>query len=165
MLKLLRLQDAQELTQADFLVGLARLEKRAMFTFVSKLYQAEEKRHREPELRNEDRLVRDTALKSAVEVALVDPNLSIEHAKALMKQMADHVAELETRLIDYEDATQLFSPEDLPQAQADETNIWARFNAAVPKFMDVVINSSAPLRDPAFLEMAGTVDKKLIEQL
>ena len=79
--------------------------------------------------------------------------------------MSDNVTQLETRLIDYEDTTQLFSPEELPQAQADETNIWARFNAAVPKFMDVVINSSAPLKDQAFLEMASTVDKKLIEQL
>ena len=79
-----------------------------------------------------------------------------------MKQMADNVAQLETRLMDYEDTTQLFSPEELPQAQADETNIWARFNAAVPKFMDVVMDSSAPLKDLAFLEMASTVDKKLI---
>ena len=50
-------------------------------------------------------------------------------------------------------------------AQADETNIWARFNAAIPKFMDVVINTSAPLKDPTFLEMASSVDKNLIEQL
>ena len=102
-------------------------------------------------------------MQAAVNVALADPELTLEHAKALMKQMADNVAELETRLMDYEDTAQLFSPEDLPQAQADETNIWARFNAAVPKFMDVVINSSAPLKDQAFLEMAATVDKKLIE--
>ena len=79
--------------------------------------------------------------------------------------MSDNITELETRLIDYEDTTQLLSPEDLPQAQADETNIWARFNAAVPKFMDVVINTSSPLKDQAFLEMANSVDKKLIEQL
>ena len=56
-----------------------------MFTFVSKLYQAEERRHREPELKGEDRLVRDTVLKSAVEVALTDPDLTIEHAKSLIK--------------------------------------------------------------------------------
>ena len=118
-----------------------------MFTFVSKLYQAEERRHREPELKNDDRLVRDTLLKSAVEVAVGDPDLSAEHAKSLLKQQQDKIAELETRLIDYEDTTQLFSPEELPQAQADESNMWARFNAAVPKFMDVVINTSAPLQD------------------
>ena len=76
--------------------------------------------------------------------------------------MADNVAELEMRLMDYEDTSQLHSPEDLPQAQADETNIWARFNAATPKFMDVVIDSSAPLKDQTFLEMASAVDKKLI---
>ena len=56
-----------------------------MFTFVSKLYQAEERRHRQPNDKGEDRLVRDTMLKSAVEVALSDPNLSIEHAKTLIK--------------------------------------------------------------------------------
>ena len=61
--------------------------------------------------------------------------------------MQAKVEELETRLIDFEDSTQLFSPEELPQAQVDETNMWARFNAAVPKFMDVVINTSAPLKD------------------
>ena len=38
MITLLRLSDEQEISQADFLVGLARLEKRAMFTFVSKIY-------------------------------------------------------------------------------------------------------------------------------
>ena len=43
--------------------------------------------------------------------------------------------------------------------------MWARFNAAVPKFMDVVINTSTPLKDAQFLEMANSVDKKLIEQL
>ena len=85
MINLLQLADAQKLSQADFLVGLARLEKRAMFTFVSKLYQAEERRHREPDLKTPDRLVRDTLLKSAVEVALTDPNLTIEHAKSLIK--------------------------------------------------------------------------------
>ena len=62
MLTLLRLSDTEEISQADYLVGLARLEKRAMFTFVSKIYQAEERRHRMPELKEEDRLVRDTAL-------------------------------------------------------------------------------------------------------
>ena len=56
-----------------------------MFTFVSKLYQAEESRHRKPELQGEDRLVRDAVLKSTVEVALSDPNLTIEHAKSLIK--------------------------------------------------------------------------------
>ena len=38
MIKLLRLEEAKQIKQTDFLVGLARLEKRAMFTFVSKLY-------------------------------------------------------------------------------------------------------------------------------
>ena len=38
MLTLLRLSDTEEISQADYLVGLARLEKRAMFTFVSKIY-------------------------------------------------------------------------------------------------------------------------------
>ena len=51
-----------------------------MFTFVSKLYQAEERRHREPDLKNEDRLVRDTVLKSTVEVAIKDADLKVEHA-------------------------------------------------------------------------------------
>ena len=50
MLKLLKVPDtATEINQADFLVGLARIEKRALMTFVSKLYQAEERRLREPE--------------------------------------------------------------------------------------------------------------------
>ena len=35
----------------------------------------------------------------------------------------------------------------------------------MPKFLDVVMDSSAPLKDQAFLEMASTVDKKLIQQL
>ena len=116
MITLLRLSDEQEISQADFLVGLARLEKRAMFTFVSKIYQAEERRHRLPELRAGDRLVRDTALQATVATAVADPELTLEHAKALLKQMADNVQELETRLMDYEDTTQLFSPEELPQA-------------------------------------------------
>ena len=63
-----------------------------MFTFVSKIYQTEERRHRKPELKEEDRLVRDTALQAAVHTALADPGLTLEHAKALMKQMADNVA-------------------------------------------------------------------------
>ena len=83
-----------------------------------------------PELKEEDRLVRDTALQTAVHTALADPDLTLEHSKALMKQMADNLTMLETRLMDYEDTTQLLSPEELPQAQADETNIWARFNSA-----------------------------------
>ena len=134
-------------------------------TFVSKLYQAEERRHREPEQQQEDRLVRDALLKSAAEVAIKDPDLSMDQAKQLIKQLTDKVEDLETRLEDFEDTSQLFSPEELPQAQADGTNIWARFNAAVPKFMDVVINTSTPLKDNQFLEMANNVDKKLIDQL
>ena len=89
----------------------------------------------------------------------------MDQAKALMRQMADNLNALETRLIDFEDTNQTFSPEELPQAQANETNIWARFNAAVPKFMDVVMDSSAPLKDVTFLEMSSAVDKKLIAQL
>lgn len=166
MLQLLKVQDTEvEISQADFLVGLARLEKRALLTFVSKIYQAEERRHRQPEERQEDRLVRDTLLKSAAEVAVKDPELSLDQAKKLIQQLSNKVEDLETRLQDFEDTSQLFSPEELPQAQADETNIWARFNAAVPKFMDVVINTSTPLKDAQFLEMANSVDKKLIEQL
>lgn len=89
----------------------------------------------------------------------------MDQAKALLRQMADNLNALETRLIDFEDTNQTFSPEELPQAQANETNIWARFNAAVPKFMDVVMDSSAPLKDVSFLEMSSAVDKKLIAQL
>ena len=84
MLALLRLSDSEEITQADFLVGLARLEKRAMFTFVSKLYQTEERRHREPEINEADRLVRDAALQSTVKAAIADPSLTVEHAKSLI---------------------------------------------------------------------------------
>ena len=55
MLKLLKTPDsAIEISQSDFLVGLARLEKRAMLTFVSKLYQAEERRHRQPDELKDD---------------------------------------------------------------------------------------------------------------
>ena len=89
----------------------------------------------------------------------------MDQAKQLIKQLTDKVEDLETRLEDFEDTSQLFSPEELPQAQADGTNIWARFNAATPKFMDVVINTSTPLKDNQFLEMANNVDKKLIDQL
>ena len=60
--------------------------------------------------------MRDTALQATVATAVADPELTLEHAKALLKQMADNVQELETRLMDYEDTTQLFSPEQLPQA-------------------------------------------------
>ena len=60
--------------------------------------------------------MRDTALQATVATAVADPELTLEHAKALLKQMADNVQELETRLMDYEDTTQLFSPEELPQA-------------------------------------------------
>ena len=86
----------------------------------------------------------------------------MDQAKQLIKQLTDKVEDLESRLEDFEDTSQLFSPEELPQAQADGTNIWARFNAAVPKFMDVVMDSSAPLKDATFLEMSSAVDKKLI---
>lgn len=89
----------------------------------------------------------------------------MDQAKQLIKQLTDKVDDLETRLQDFEDTSQLFSPEELPQAQADATNIWARFNAAAPKFMDVVINTSTPLKDNQFLEMANNVDKRLIDQL
>ena len=76
-----------------------------MFTFVSKIYQAEERRHRQPELKEGDRLVRDTALQATVQAAVADPDLTVDHARALLKQMADNVSELETRLMDYEDTT------------------------------------------------------------
>ena len=165
MLTLLRLSDTESISQTDYLVGLARLEKRAMFTFVSKIYQAEERRHRVLDQTQGDRLVRDEVLQEAVKTAVADPDLTMDQAKALMRQMADNLNALETRLIDYEDTSQTFSPEELPQAQANEENIWARFNAAVPKFMDVVMDSSAPLKDQAFLEMSNTVDKRLIQQL
>ena len=133
-----------------------------MFTFVSKIYQVEERRHRILEEREGDKLVRDDVLQEAVKTAIADPETTMDQAKALLRQMADNLNALETRLIDYEDTNQTFSPEELPQAQANETNIWARFNAAVPKFMDVVMDSSAPLKDVTFLEMSSAVDKKLI---
>ena len=64
MLKLLKTPDTDiQISQPDFLIGLARLEKRAMLTFVSKLYQAEERRHRQPEDCKDDKLVRDALLK------------------------------------------------------------------------------------------------------
>ena len=147
MLTLLRLSDSEAISQTDYLVGLARLEKRAMFTFVSKLYQVEERRHRIFEEREGDKLVRDEVLQETVKTAIADPDLTIDHAKSLLRQMADNLSALETRLIDFEDTNQTFSPEELPQAQAGEENIWARFNAAVPKFMDVVMDTSAPLKD------------------
>ena len=62
MLTLLRLSDTESISQTDYLVGLARLEKRAMFTFVSKIYQAEERRHRVLDQTQGDRLVRDEVL-------------------------------------------------------------------------------------------------------
>ena len=134
-----------------------------MFTFVSKLYQVEERRHRIFEEREGDKLVRDEVLQETVKTAIADPELTIDHAKALLRQMADNLSALETRLIDFEDTNQTFSPEELPQAQAGEDNIWARFNAATPKFMDVVMDTSAPLKDQSFLEMSAIVDKKLIQ--
>ena len=118
-----------------------------MFTFVSKLYQVEERRHRIFEEREGDKLVRDEVLQETVKTAIADPELTIDHAKALLRQMADNLSALETRLIDFEDTNQTFSPEEPPQAQAGEENIWARFNAATPKFMDVVMDTSAPLKD------------------
>ena len=114
MLTLLRYSEAESIPQTDYLVGLARLEKRAMFTFVSKIYQVEERRHRILEEKEGDKLVRDDVLQEAVKTAIADPETTMDQAKALLRQMADNLNALETRLIDYEDTNQTFSPEELP---------------------------------------------------
>ena len=114
MLTLLRYSEAESIAQTDYLVGLARLEKRAMFTFVSKIYQVEERRHRILEEREGDKLVRDDVLQEAVKTAIADPETTMDQAKALLRQMADNLNALETRLIDFEDTNQTFSPEELP---------------------------------------------------
>ena len=44
----------------------------------------------------------------------MDPETTMDQAKALMRQMADNLNALETRLIDFEDTNQTFSPEELP---------------------------------------------------
>lgn len=59
-------------------------------------------------------MVRDDVLQEAVKTAIADPETTMDQAKALLRQMADNLNALETRLIDYEDTNQTFSPEELP---------------------------------------------------
>ena len=59
-------------------------------------------------------MVRDDVLQEAVKTAIADPETTMDQAKALMRQMADNLNALETRLIDFEDTNQTFSPEELP---------------------------------------------------
>ena len=59
-------------------------------------------------------MVRDDVLQEAVKTAIADPETTMDQAKALLRQMADNLNALETRLIDFEDTNQTFSPEELP---------------------------------------------------
>lgn len=88
---------------------MARLEKRSFFTFVSKIYQREiklncsdstDKPKEIPSLYHED-----IKLKQSVADAVLNPNLEIEAAQNLLRELAGKVRELETRLTDYEDTS------------------------------------------------------------
>ena len=53
----------------------------------------------------------DFALIQSAETALEDTELNIDQAKGLMGQMVAKIKSLESRLFDYEDTNQIFSPE------------------------------------------------------
>ena len=94
------------------------LEKRSFLTFVSKLYQREIKlncsddKDKPHEIQNLYQL--DLKLKTSVATAIQDPNLTIEDAKALLRQLSGKVLDLEERLSDYEDTEQQVAVEELP---------------------------------------------------
>ena len=165
LLILLKLKDATEISNIQFELGMARLEKRTLFTFVSSLYQSQERRLVIQEQQTEAKYIPDQILKTTAKAALDDPNLTVEQAKALIQQLNGKVDELETRLQDFEDCSQKLSPEQLPQSQATGEDIWTRFRRCMPSFIDVVIDSAAQMQDINFLVMSQNVQRKMIADL
>jgi hypothetical protein len=74
LLHLVKHQEGTPLNTTDFHVGVTRLEKRALFTFASKLYQEEEVRLRGLSIQNQEPFVPDFALRQSVETAITDEN-------------------------------------------------------------------------------------------
>ena len=68
-------------------MGVLRLEKRTILTFASKLYQEEEMRLRGMMTQQQEPLVPDYALKTAVSTCLEDPNCQLSDAKSLLRQL------------------------------------------------------------------------------
>jgi hypothetical protein len=98
------------LAQNTFKLAMARLEKRSLLTFVSKIYQKEAMYLSDdlPETLKAtqiDLYKEDFKLKESVALAVNDPDLSVDRAKELLKDLAAKVGELETRLTDYEDTS------------------------------------------------------------
>ena len=121
-------------------MGAARMEKRSLMTFISKLYQNEERRFNKITKKTED-FVPDFALNQSAEAAINDDELTVEEAKKLISQMSTRIQSLQDRLFDYEDTNQLYSPEQLPQTHASSEELWRRFSKTLPSFIDVIIDS------------------------
>ena len=110
----------------------------------------------------------DFALKQAVSTCLEDPSCQLADAKSLLREMQDKVAQLETRLGDYEDTStghHIVAPSQMPQAQAQPKDLWTRFRRCLPSFMDVVLDTSASINDQSYLTMSDDVQKKVITDL
>lgn len=165
LLALIKVAPGQEKVQErDFFVGIARLEKRTLFTFVSQLYQQQERKlvgASQPSVQ----FVPDFALHGAVQTAISDPELQVDDAKRLLSQMQAKVSELEVRLTDYEDTAQSINPEQLPQAKAKGADLWKRFRRCLPSFIDVVLDSSATISDTSYLTMSDDLQKKVITDM
>lgn len=86
LLALIKHQEGQPLNTTDFQIGVCRLEKRALFTFTSKLYQDEELRLRGLVTKTQP-FVPDHKLHIAVATAVDDDNLQVSDAKNLLRQM------------------------------------------------------------------------------
>lgn len=165
LLILLKQKDVPQITTIQFELGMARLEKRTLFTFVSSLYQSQERRLVIQEQDAAKVYIPDQNLMTTAEAALEDPELNGDQAKTLIKSLQGKVRELETRLQDFEDCSQKLSPEQLPQSQATGEDIWTRFRRCMPSFIDVVIDSAAQMQDVNFLVMSQNVQRKMISDL
>ena len=73
-------EEGQPLNTTDFHIGITRLEKRALLTFTSKLFQEEEVRLRGM-VTNIEPMVPDYALKTAVATAIDDEELQVSDAR------------------------------------------------------------------------------------
>jgi len=134
------------LVELDFLMGVMRLEKRALLNFTSQLFQEEEERLRGMVTKTTN-FVPDGALKQALATAIDDEDLSVGDAKALLCQLRDKMEQMETRLFDYEDTSHQMKLSHLPQAQSRPKDLWNRFRRCLPSFMDIILDSEATITD------------------
>jgi len=140
------------------------MEKRSLMTFISKLYQNEERRFNKITKKTED-FVPDFVLNQSAEAAINDDELTVEEAKKLISQMSTKIQSLQDRLFDYEDTNQLYSPEQLPQTHASSEELWRRFSKTLPSFIDVIIDSQEGMQDANFLKIQGSQQRMTIKEL